>query len=40
MYKEQKDMWEEKNGVFTASEIEQQPETWLKTFDIISKQRE
>ncbi len=38
MYKGQKNMWEEKNGVFTASEIEQQPETWLKTFDIISKQ--
>lgn len=40
MFSENKQMWEEKNGVHTAREIEQQPKTWLKTYDIVLSHRD
>ena len=40
MFNENKAMWQEKNGVHTAREIEQQPETWLKTYDIVLQHRD
>lgn len=40
MFKTNKEMWEKKNGVHTAREIEQQPATWLKTYDIVLSHRE
>lgn len=40
MYTGQEKKWEEKNGTDTAKEIEQQPSTWLKTYNIVESQKD
>lgn len=40
MFSNNMEMWKEKNGVHTAREIEQQPATWRKTYDIVLSHRD
>ena len=40
LFNETESVWEERKGIHTAREISQQPDTWLKTYNIILSHRE
>ena len=39
LYNREENYWKEKDAIYTASEIAQEPRMWLKTRDIVKQNK-